>query len=547
MKIINSKTNDTTSPAGYETDAPVLRRQAEEPEGKPGQAWNPYLPSYEYIPDGEPHVFGARIYIYGSHDRFGGGHFCLNDYVCYSADVADLADWRYEGVIYRKEQDPRNQKIPADAPEPKPAEGIEIHGPEDLNPRGIHAMWAPDVAKGPDGRYYLYYCLDFLPEIGVAVCDTPAGSYEFLGLVRHADGEPLGAGAGDLIQFDPGVFVDDDGTVYLYSGNAPISREWIEKDPDTPRKGSQVMKLETDMLTLKEEPKKLMPDLRDSDRSSFEGHEFFEASSIRKIHGRYYFVYSSVQSHELCYAVSARPDGGYQYGGTLVDIGDVFLDGRTEQEAVNCLGNTHGGIEKVGEEWYVFYHRQTNRTNFSRQACAEKIEFDSEGRIAQAEVTSCGLNQGPLRGHGTYPARICCHLTGKNGAAFSHPMSMKMDYPYLTQDVPDVEPDADTERRDREEPYQYIKNMRDGSVAGYKYFDFHQLEKIAVTVRGNGIGFLEVRTAPDGEPIGQIGIKAKQGRWGRFEGSVRAINGKSALYFTFRGEGAVDFQSFTVQ
>ncbi len=55
-----------------------------------GQITNPYLPEYEYIPDGEPHVFGDRVYIYGSHDRFGGRRFCMNDYVCYSADVRDL-------------------------------------------------------------------------------------------------------------------------------------------------------------------------------------------------------------------------------------------------------------------------------------------------------------------------------------------------------------------------------------------------------------------------------------------------------------------------
>lgn len=71
------------------------------------QAMNPYLPLYEYIPDGEPHVFGDRVYIYGSHDRFDGKKFCLNDYVCYSADVKNLKEWRYEGVIYKKTQDPR--------------------------------------------------------------------------------------------------------------------------------------------------------------------------------------------------------------------------------------------------------------------------------------------------------------------------------------------------------------------------------------------------------------------------------------------------------
>ena len=76
------------------------------------QVFNPYLPLYEYIPDGEPHVFDGRLYIYGSHDRAGSAAFCLNDYVCYSADVHDLTDWRYEGVIYRKDQDPVNQNIP---------------------------------------------------------------------------------------------------------------------------------------------------------------------------------------------------------------------------------------------------------------------------------------------------------------------------------------------------------------------------------------------------------------------------------------------------
>lgn len=57
-----------------------------------------------------------------------------------------------------------------------------------FNPRGVHALFAPDVVQGPDGRFYLYYCLDFLPAIGVAVSDTPAGQYEYLGRVRHADG-----------------------------------------------------------------------------------------------------------------------------------------------------------------------------------------------------------------------------------------------------------------------------------------------------------------------------------------------------------------------
>ena len=71
------------------------------------QAVNPYLPSWEYIPDGEPHVFNGRVYVYGSHDRFNAPIFCVNDYVCWSAPVEDLSEWRYEGVIYRKKSGPQ--------------------------------------------------------------------------------------------------------------------------------------------------------------------------------------------------------------------------------------------------------------------------------------------------------------------------------------------------------------------------------------------------------------------------------------------------------
>lgn len=96
---------------------------------------NPYLPSLEYVPDGEPHVFGDRVYVFGSHDRFNGHAFCLNDYVCWSAPVEDLGDWRLDGVIYKKADDP-------------------------LNPDGSMCLYAPDATRGPDGRYYLYYVLD---------------------------------------------------------------------------------------------------------------------------------------------------------------------------------------------------------------------------------------------------------------------------------------------------------------------------------------------------------------------------------------------------
>ena len=140
----------------YNVENKLRNLRKERKEMKEKQIYNPYLPSYEYVPDGEPHVFGERVYLYGSHDRFDGAEFCLNDYVCYSADVHDLTDWKYEGVIYQKEQDPRNQNIPTDTPAPKPGFCAKQERREgDLNGPGIHAMFAPDVVKGPDGRYYL--------------------------------------------------------------------------------------------------------------------------------------------------------------------------------------------------------------------------------------------------------------------------------------------------------------------------------------------------------------------------------------------------------
>ena len=526
------------------TDISISKRTGEKNKMSKKQVFNPYLPSYEYIPDGEPRVFGDRIYLYGSHDRFGSAGFCLNDYVCYSADVNDLTDWKYEGVIYPKTADPRNQNIPEDAPEQTLLFGIKPEKEEDLNPRGIHAQWAPDVVQGPDGRYYLYYCLDFLPEVGVAVCDTPAGKYEYLGLVKHADGTPLGKKEGDLLQFDPGVYVEGN-EIYLYSGNAPMDPKY-----ENGTQGSQVMKLMSDMVTLKEESRKLLPSIMESEGTGYEGHEFFEASSIRKINGLYYLVYSSVRSSELCYAVSEKPDEGYCYGGTLVDIGDLVLRGKTEGEAINPLGNTHGGMACMNGQWYIFYHRQTNRTNFSRQGCAEKIFIKEDGSIDQAEVTSCGLNDGPLKAEGTYPARICCHLTGKAPMRMSHPLAMKMDYPFLTQDCYDIEPESEEAKQEEKFPVQYIANIQDANIVGYKYFDFRNVKKLTFVVRKRSEaveGKILIGQGLNDFSCGSIPVQIhadEEKQWIEITDEMQLKDGTYPLYLRFEGEGSLDLAQF---
>lgn len=497
------------------------------------QGFNPFLPSYEYIPDGEPHVFGDRVYLFGSHDKFDGNQFCMNDYVCYSANVQNLKEWKYEGVIYRKDQDPRNKA-------------------------GAHFLWAPDVTRGLDGRYYLYYCLNRTFQVAVAVCDTPAGEYEYLGLVCHADGVPLGEKENDYMQFDPGVFVDDDGTVYLYSGMAAR----MESQRGQNHLQSQVMMLESDMITLKTEPIPFIPSMFTSGGTGFEGHEFFEASSMRKINGKYYFVYSSVESQELCYAVSDRPDQGFKYGGTIVSIGDIGLNGRAYEDALNFWGNTHGSIECIDGEWYVFYHRHTNRTQFSRQACAEKITILPDGKIPQVEITSCGFNGGPLDGKGTYEARIACNLLGKNGTVMSRIQDQTEEYPYFTQEGIDWGPEISEKSQNLLYPISYIANMRDGAVVGFKYFSLSSLKGISCKVRGtkDTRGCFIISDSLRGEERGRIYINmeheneyaelydvSEHPKWISCHGKVNIQDGIKALYLEYRGEGAVDLLSFTME
>ena len=306
------------------------------------QAFNPYLPSWEYIPDGEPYVFGDRVYVYGSHDQFRGHAYCLNDYVCWSAPIDDLGNWRYEGVIYPKTSDP-------------------------LNKAGNMCLYAPDVTVGPDGRYYLYYVLDKVSIVSVAVCDEPAGRYEFYGYVHYADGTRLGEREGDEPQFDPAVLTEGDRT-YLYTGFCRAG--------DRSRSGAMVTVLGPDMLTILEEPVFVVPSERYSEGTTVVGHEFFVAPSIRKRGDTYYFVYSSIAMHELCYATSKYPNRDFIYGGVIISNCDMHIDSYKPAEKPMYYGwNNHGSIVEINGQWYVFYHRHTNGIPFSRQGCTEPIQF----------------------------------------------------------------------------------------------------------------------------------------------------------------------------
>lgn len=475
---------------------------------------NPYLPNWEYVPDGEPRVFGGRLYIFGSHDRFNGSKYCQNDYVGWSAPLDDLSAWTTHGVIYRREQDPMNR-------------------------RGRRALWAPDVVRGADGRFYMYYGIEFEPRMGVAVAPTPEGPFEFMAHVVHGDGTRLGGRAGDPFPFDPGLLVDDDGRVFLYFGFAPTSRllTGLINRKKLRHQGAYIVELDpVDMHTIVGDgPKLVAPMAGTADGTRFAGHEFFEAASMRKIDGIYHFIYSSIHGHELCYATGDRPDGPFEYQGVLVSNGDIGFDGRPPAAALNFTANTHGSLVELGGKWFVFYHRHTNSNQYSRQGCAERIERDAEGRFLQAEMTSAGLSDSVLPGVGTYSASIACNLRGPGGAGkvSGFPWTMKGKRPYLTQSGKDREALGD----------QYVANLRQGALVGFKYFDLRASRTLSVDASASGTGRMLVSTAIGGEPIAVVPVPpGKQPVPLR-----RGLGEHSALYFQYSGTGRVDFRSFTLR
>lgn len=465
-------------------------------EKKP--AFNPYLPSWEYIPDGEPYIFGDRIYIYGSHDYYNGYVFCMGDYVCWSAPIDDLGNWRYEGVIYERCADPMNRE-------------------------GKMCLYAPDVTVGPDGRYYLYYVLDKTPVISVAVCDTPAGRYEFYGYVRYTDGTRLGEAEGDEPQFDPGVITEGE-TTYLYSGFCGKG--------DKSRTGSRAVVLDRDMITVKTVPVTVIPGCEYSKGTGFEGHAFFEASSIRKFDDKYYLIYSSEVMHELCYAVSDNPLGGFEYGGVLISNSDIGIDSYKPAGLPMAYGaNNHGSVIKIGESYCVFYHRHTNGTWYSRQGCAERITMKSDGSFLQAEMTSCGLNGKPLPGRGEYPAYLACNLfTEKHSLYVGEENS-----PKIMQDG-----------KDGDEETGYIGNITKGAVMGFKYFDCKGVKRVSITTRGYAKGEYQISTSWEGKPLGEITVDFSN-VWEKYSAEISVPDGVTGIYLKFTGEGNSMLKSFELE
>lgn len=416
---------------------------------------NPYMPLWEHIPDGEPYVFEdpdqpgkKRVYVYGSHDNLI-TEYCGRDQVVWSASVDSLNNWRYDGVILVVDKN-------------RDGEPFDSVGTADV-------LYAPDVTLVTDANGKKTYYLFPNDQTGgrnglIAKSDRPDGPFEVCNWSK--DNPNLVDG---VLQFDPAVFVDDDGRVYGYWG---FERSYAaEFDPQTMATVKPGTKIVEDMI---------------SGRNQAGIFSFFEASSIRKIKDKYVFIYSRftkdgefglpTSNYTLAYCYSDNPLGPWTYGGTIIDG-----RAREKDEQGNVIasatpdGNTHGSICEINGQWYVFYHRQTGTNEYARQAMVAPIDVKvEEGKggkveISEGEYNSQGFALNGLDPFERHSAGICCWYTGPKPATHEWPNNTfygsyvaagygtdsKFDAPYVLKNNTNL-----------------VVNNTDGSIVGYKYFNF---------------------------------------------------------------------------
>ncbi len=309
-----------------------------------------YLFPSDYMADPAVHVFNNRLYIYPSHDRDtgdafddDGGHFQMRDYhvLSLSGDpmTAEVVD---HGVMLDQDQVPWVEK----------------------------QMWDSDVVE-KDGRYYLVFSAkDYNGEfhLGVAIAERPEGPFV-----------PQPHPIRGALSIDPCVFKDDDGQIYCYYGglwggqlqwhvplaapfvpiaqpdtepapegyveigHAPDKRTMLYASADAPALTSFVARMSDDVLQFAEAPRPVV--IVDADGCPLKAsdpHRFFEASWMHKANGRYYFTYSTGDSHLLCMAVGDNPYGPFRFQCELL------------QPVVGWT--THHGIVRYEGRWWLFHH-----------------------------------------------------------------------------------------------------------------------------------------------------------------------------------------------
>lgn len=308
------------------------------------------LVSHIYTADPSAHVFGGKIYIYPSHDYEAGvpeddlgSHFAMKDYHILSMDSigGKVTD---NGVA------------------------LDI---KDI-PWAGRQLWAPDAAFN-NGNYYLYFPVKDKQDVfrmGVAVSSSPVGPFK-------AEAQPI-AGSYSI---DPAVFKDDDGSYYMYFGGiwgGQLQRwssgKYKPKDEypadDKPALSPKVAKLGKDMLGFDGAVKDVQI-LDENGKPLTAGdnkRRFFEASWMHKYNGKYYFSYSTGDTHFICYATGDSPLGPFTYKGVVLNP----VKGWTN----------HHSIVEVNGKWYLFYHDvQLSGKTHLRNVKVTELHYRPDGTI----------------------------------------------------------------------------------------------------------------------------------------------------------------------
>jgi beta-xylosidase len=299
-----------------------------------GYGQNPFI-RHMYTADPSAHVFDGRVYVYPSHDRDSSVTFDMVDYHVFSSE--NLTDWTDHGVVLSLDE----------------------------------VSWASENAWAPDcgfynGKYYFYFPTD-RSHIGVAVGDSPAGPFtDAIGKPLVSKDSPGVVNKRDFI--DPSVFIDDDGTPYLFFGQLDVN----------------VVKLNKDMVSY-DGPVHILEGAKD----------FFEAIWVHKYNGIYYLSYSTwgergVTGPQIVYATSDHVLGPYEYQGVIL-------------EEVNSGTNHHSIVEYRGE-WFLFYHNSDlflERTPedspdmkyrpYRRSICVDRLFYNDDGSILKVIPTKKGV------------------------------------------------------------------------------------------------------------------------------------------------------------
>jgi hypothetical protein len=310
-----------------------------------------YLFPQDYMADPAVHVFGGRIYIYPSHDRDSGAaendngdHFEMQDYHVLSTD------------------DPMTGEV---------VDHGKILDVKDI-PWAGRQLWDCDVAE-KDGKYYMYFPLkdkNDVFHIGVAIADRPEGPF-----IPQPD--PIRGS----YSIDPAVIKDGDdyfmyfgglwgGQLQRYRDNKALEDPHLNPDEE-PAIPSRVVKLSKDMLQFAEEPREVivLDEHGEPLKAGDNQRRFFEASWMHKYNGKYYFSYSTGDTHRLCYAIGDNPYGPFRYQGCIM----TPVVGWT----------THHAIVEFKGKWYLFHHDcvPSKGITWLRSLKVVELQYDADGKI----------------------------------------------------------------------------------------------------------------------------------------------------------------------